>query len=366
VQQSLQTSTPPSGEMVRVQPQLIFATELESSALRRLLFDEGLLADFTAQQYGIAMVMHDLSEERAALVRQLNQAEIYIVAQMLLPASEGTWFNLQNYPQAVECYAHFRAWAQQHNLHFDAVGLDIKPPANEVVHMQHWRLRDMARRLWLARENVLYPAARAAYTELIAEMHHDGYEVHIYQLPLIADDQRAGSTMLQRALDVVDLPADLEILMCYSSLPIGVLGNDLGGALINSYGPSADSIGVGNTSTYQSWSGTGSQNDTTPSLSWEALERDLLLAANYTDTLYVFVLEGCVERHLMPRIASIDWSREPVLPVRRRLLVKTLRSSLLVVLLFSRFYRALLAWLGWVVALVLFIRQRRHGRRACD
>jgi hypothetical protein len=150
--------------------------------------------------------------------------------------------------------------------------------------------------------------------------------------------------------------------MCYSSLPIGVLGDDLGGALINSYGPAADSIGVGNTSTPRTWHGSN-YAVSGPILSWDTLERDLLLAASYTDTIYIFALESCVQREFLPRIASMDWQREPVLPVRRRLLVRVLRFSLLVVLLFGRFYRGVFAWSGWVVALVLLVQQRRRKRR---
>jgi hypothetical protein len=253
------------------------------------------------------------------------------------------------------------AWAQEHNVQFDAIGLHIEPPASELASIQHWRLHDIARRLWLARENVLYPAAHAAYTDLINQMHRDGYEVHTYHLPLIADDHRAGTTLVQRALDIADLPSDLEVLMCYSSLPIESLGDDLGGALISSYGPSADSIAVGNTEASTPPAADPSGSDT-PALSWETLQRDLLLAASHTDTIYVFSLEGCIERDLLPAIADINWSSEPTLPVQRRMLVSTLRGTLLVVLLFARFYRTIFSWLGWLLALLLLLRQWRRSK----
>jgi hypothetical protein len=186
--------------------------------------------------------------------------------------------------------------------------------------------------------------------------------VHVYQFPLIADDRRAGTTLIQRALDIVDLPADLEVLMCYSSMPIESLGNDLGGALIASYGPAADSIGVGSTGVSTP---SGETNDSTvPSLPWEALERDMLLACRYTDTIYVSSLEGCVERGLLPRIANIDWNSDPRNTGRRRVAVETMRTLLLVMLLLARFYRVLFAWLGWLVALVLLVQHWRQGSRA--
>ncbi len=63
-----------------------------------------------------------------------------------------------------------------------------------------------------------------------------------YQLPFIVDERRAGSTLLQRLVGVVDVPADREVLMLYSSFlrPHGA------GALC-SYGAQARSIALGST-----------------------------------------------------------------------------------------------------------------------
>src|SRR5690606_36636118 len=209
---------------------------------------------------------------------------------------------------------------------------------------------------WMARENVLFPAARAAYTDLIAEIHHDGYEVHTYQLPILADDRRAGTTLAQRSLDIVDLPADVEVLMCYSSVPSERIGNDLGGALISSSGAAADSIGVGAL-------GDGGTDDLPP-LSWEALERDLLLAARYTDTIYVVSLEGCAERGLLPRIAALNWDADARVVLWKWALISAFRGLILAGLLIARFSRGMLAWLGWAIALLLLIREIRTWRRA--
>jgi hypothetical protein len=40
------------------------------------------------------------------------------------------------------------------------------------------------------------------------------------------------------------------------------------------------------------------------------------------------------------------------------MVVSTLRSLLLAVLLVGRFHRALFAWAGWIVALILLLRRR--------
>lgn len=341
-------------------PHLIFFTELEGVDLQRLLVQKGWLDWLAVQHYGLSMAMLDLSDMRAEVVRQLNARGVHIVARLLLPPGEGMWFNVQNYPQAIERYRTFRSWTHLHQLQFDAIGLDIRPPVSDVANIQQWGLRDVVRRTWLAHENVLYPAAHAAYTDLIAEIHHDGYEVHIYQLPLLADDRRAGTTLIQRALDIVDLPADVEVLMCPSRLPMEMLPGDVGGALIASYGPAADSIGIGYTNGPAGSSGVGLDR---PPLIWKMLERDVLLATRYTDVVYVSSLESCATPALLSRLNDIDWNQEAHPHMLWRVVVAMLRAVLLIVLLFVRFQRAMLAWLGWVVAALLLFHQIRRWWR---
>ena len=46
-------------------------------------------------------------------------------------------------------------------------------------------------------------------------------------------------------------------------------------------------------------------------LSWERLSEDLRAAAAHTSDVYVFSLEGCVERGMLQRIAEIPWDAPP-------------------------------------------------------
>jgi hypothetical protein len=319
----------------------------------------GLIDDLAVHGYGVAIAIRDLTPALVAAARLLNAHGIQVVAWLQLSERAGSWFHLQNYPQAVERYRSFRTWSRDHQLLFHAIGVDIEPPASELDRMQRWGLRDLVRRVWLAHENVLFAAARAAYADLVGEIHHDGYEVHAYQLPILADDRRAGTTVIQRAFDIVGLPADVEVLMCYSSLPIDTLGNDIGGALISSYGPSADSIGVGAVG----GSSFDSSLDDLPPLSGDSLERDLLLAARHTDLIYVFSLEGCVERGLMPHIAQINWDLEPHTVLWKRLIVGSIRALMLLALLISRFSGGILAWLGWGLFILMLVRKARAALR---
>lgn len=43
-----------------------------------------------------------------------------------------------------------------------------------------------------------------------------------------------------------------------------------------------------------------------PSLAWDELERDLLLANRFCDDLFIHSLEGCVKHGFFGRISSID------------------------------------------------------------
>ncbi len=341
-------------------PQIIFFCELPAPDLQVLLEDGTVLDELVAEGYALALAIRQLDEPTAAVLRLLNHYGVPVIAWLLLAPSEGSWLHLQNYPQAMERYQLFSHWARTNGLHVQAIGLDIEPPSSELDRIQQWGLREITRRIWLARENVLYPAAYSAYTDLIGRMHHDGYEVHTYQLPLLADDRRAGTSLVQRALDIIDLPADLEVLMCFSSVPLDRLGGDLGGALITSYGPTADGIAVGTLAGSTVYDGSA---EGLPPLAWEALERDLLLAAHHTDTIYIYSLEGCIERGLLPRLAELDWSAE-VRPVHwKGNLVNTARFLLLSTLLSARFSRSLLAWLGWVLFALSLARQWRIAAR---
>ncbi len=336
-------------------PQIIFFTELEADALGELL-KQPVLDLLAEHRYGLAMGMLGFSPERAEMVRTLAERAIPVTAWLLLPKEAGYWFNVENYPQAIAHYRAFRSWAKAEGLTFAAVGLDIEPPLQHVHDL--WRLRWLSLVNWVidARGNALFPAAAEAYLNLAAEIRSDGYAVHTYQYPFVVDDRRSATTLIQRTLNIVDLPADVEVLMCFSSMaPRLVFGSDLGGALVAEYGLHADSLGIGST-------GGGVPVDPTtgeqaPPLSWKAFSRDLRLAAGFTDTVHVFSLEGCVWAGYLNRLQDLDWSEPVSVPLRFRLTMRLLRSWIVALLWWSRFGLAVLGWLGWVVVAVIFARR---------
>ncbi|NOK60715.1 MAG: hypothetical protein GFH27_549297n316 [Chloroflexi bacterium AL-W] len=327
-------------------PQLIFTLNLEGSMLLQLLQQPGVLNILSKHRYSIALGLPEFDEEHATAARLLNEHSIPLVAWLIFASEDDDAFNAQNYPQALACYRKFHVWTTEQQLRFDAIGLEIAPPT-EAVRMEKHYVRHIINRIRLAHDNVLYPAAQNAYGELIAMIHRDGYEVHTYQVPLIADDRRIGTTLVQRAFDIVDIPTDLEVLMCSSGVPIDALNGDLGGALITSYGPAADAIGVG---------GIGELGEEEHASAWPILHRDLLLAAQFTDVIYIDSLVTCVERKLLPQLITVDWDAPAKAMPLRQGLVTVARSVLAVALLTSRFGPTVIAWSGWALALLLWLR----------
>lgn len=338
-------------------PQIVFFTELDANALRTLLARPGVLDLLARRRYAISMALIERDAARAEIVRMLYERGIGVHARLLLAEDAGIWFNVDNYPQAIARYQAFREWAHDEGLSFEAVGLDMEPPLYHLPRRQAPTPWTMLQLLVAARSNTLFPAASRAYTDLAATIRADGYAVHVYQYPLIVDDRRADATLFQRALHVVDLPADVEVLLCYSSaVPRAIFGSDLGGGLIAEYGPYADSVGIGST-------GGGLHVEALDDgdahrLNWAAFERDLRLAAACADMVHIFSLEGTIARGFFERLPEFDWDVPTSIARRHRATLVLLRFAINAALWWSRWGWGFLGWLGWVVVAII------AGRRA--
>jgi hypothetical protein len=138
-------------------------------------------------------------------------------------------------------YRQFVAWTNRHGLVWDGVGLDIEPDARIFLQIMEnpWELAPMlAGRLF---DRARPARSKAAYQALVNRIRADGWQVENYQFPPIADERRAGSTVLQR-LALVDVATDHEVWMLYSSFL-----RALGPGLIWAYGPEAAAVAVGTT-----------------------------------------------------------------------------------------------------------------------
>jgi hypothetical protein len=153
----------------------------------------------------------------------------------------------------------------------------------------------------------------------VALIHADGYPVESYQFPLIADERRAGSTVLQRLAGVVDVAVDREVWMLYTNML-----RPHGPGILASYAPEAQVIGLGVTG-----GGRVEPGFTPPApLTWDELARDLRLAWLWCDDLFIFSLEGCVEQGFLERLGSFVWDQPMIIPESSKARLDAWRGTL--------------------------------------
>jgi hypothetical protein len=212
-------------------PRLSFACELDPARLVNLFADSAVIDDLLALGARVALMCSDFRNERAAVVRRLNEAGVPVTGIPLLPLGRGYYFTADNADQAAGSHQQFTAWTRRHGLVWDGIGLDIEPDARIYLQIMNgpWGLVPMLAPRLLDRAR---PArAKAAYRALVEQIRADGWRVENYQFPLIADERQAGSALLQR-LALVDVATDREVWMLYSSFL-----RALGPGLIWAYGP---------------------------------------------------------------------------------------------------------------------------------
>jgi hypothetical protein len=325
------------------QPRITFFCDLEPEALQKLFADTAVIDDLLQLQAGVRLALLDLSPERAAVVRCLNDAGIPVIA--------GLFLTMENAPQAVAHYTDFQAWTARYGLRWTGVGLDIELDVREFQLFASNIWQALLCRLRQAFDTVRLEQALAMYHALVARIHADGYSVDSYQFPVIVDVRRARSRLGQRVTGMLDILVDREVLMTYSS----VLG-PFGPAILWSYAQDAQSVAIGLT-------GSGAESEARlPLLDWDAFARDLLNARRWSEDIAIFSLEGCVNQGFMDRLKTFDWG-QPVIPPPAEIIgtVMLLRKSLQSVLWCSGHPFIVLGSLGSLVGLLgLLSRLRSH------
>lgn len=290
-------------------PQLTFFSELLPQPLSALVTDE-VLVQLSALKASVSLAILDFTPERAEVVRRFNRTGVPVTAWLLLPEDQGYYFNADNAQAASERYRAFLDWSEREGLQWQRIGLDMEFDRGLIERLQQGEWR--ATFEWLQR--VLKPGriqrAEAEYARLVEQIQAGGYQVEAYLFPLLVEERQAGSHLLRRLTGMVDVAADREVWMLYSSysyVPVGPDGAPLGFAVFCSYGPEAPAVGVGLT-------GRGVEPDSigTRLLDWQEFARDLRLAWAWDAPIYVFSLEGCVEQGFLSQLQSFEWDR-PIL-----------------------------------------------------
>jgi hypothetical protein len=285
-----------------MQPKLKFFCELNASSLKILFQNEKIIQSLKKIRAGLCLGLRDLSVERAQLVKQLNDANIPVTAWILLPEKSGYWSNLDNAVETTVQYQDFKNWVMENNLTFEAVGLDIEPSITNIKALLERKFRILGSMVLKAIQPGRYSKAISKYNNLVHQIQRDGYVLETYQLPLIVDDRIARSKVLQSLLGIVDLPAEREVLMLYSSFT-----RPWGPGILWSYGKDAKAIAIGSTG-----GGLPLPESYMVPLTWDEFELDLRNAWRWSDDLYIFSLEGCIEQDYLERLTAIEWDK-PIL-----------------------------------------------------
>ncbi len=291
-----------SGSPGEPHPILVFASDRPTSEVRSLLSQADVMADLKELKAGIALSVSDLSAERAHIVAQLNTAGIPVTAWLALPEKQGHYLNADNEPDAAARFLEFEHWSAEYELHWAAIGLDIEPSTQEFSALRSNKLRLAAILVRRYFELNRVRRAKQSYLALISEIHNHGYQVETYQFPFIADERKMRSTLLERLAGIVDVRSDREVLMLYSSF-----NPKLDSALIWVYGAEAQAIAVGSTA------GSDSDRSFVP-LTWEEFSRDVIVAHHFSNVIGVYSLEGSIRQGFLPRLVTLDWDREVIIP----------------------------------------------------
>lgn len=331
-------------------PHLVFACELDSIELQQLFADPAVVSDLVALHAGVALALQDMSPQRAAVVRKLNQANIPVHAWLALSKSEGYYLNAGNERQAAQRFADFLKWTAENDLHWAAIGLDIEPNIQEFAALRDHKVRLVGTLIARYFEPGPVTRARESYAALIRQMQSQGYLVETYQFPFIVDEREAHTTLLERLFGIVDVRGNQEVLMLYTSFH-----HSMDSALIWKYGPKAGLIAVGSTKSDPDG------DKIFPPLSWDEFSRDVIVARQFCPIVGVYSLEGCVRRGFLAKLRTMDWSRPVTIPAAALEKANLMRS---------RIHMAL--WLGTnlpyivlvvVVVLVWWMSRRRRRRR---
>lgn len=300
-------------------PYLTFFCELETEALQALFADPAVLQDLKDLQARISLGVLDLSSGRAQVVRGLNEAGIPVVAWQLLPKKQGYWFNAGNARQAVARYVAFKAWSAENGLRWAGMGVDIEPDMRDAERLATGRWSLLPALLSRTFDCERMHRAEAEYSLLVAQMRADGYSVESYIFPLMLDERKAGSTLLRRLGGLVEIPANREIPMLYSSFL-----RPRGPGILWSYAAEVRAVGLGSTGGGVTVGGA----DQVRPLDWNEFSRDLHLARRWVNDIYIFSLEGCVREGFLERIKSFDWNQPCTPPLSAVARVNQARRAL--------------------------------------
>jgi len=279
-------------------PHLSFFCELPEKEFTELFSDSSLISELVEMQVSLRIGLHDFGEARTLTIQKLNKAGIPVFAWLLLPEENGYWFNMHNGEKAQKRYEDFKKWTTENQLTWEGIGLDLEPDMNDAkLAMTHpWKFGWKAYKRLYDKKSL--KSATEIYQKLISAMKADGYVVESYIIPFLFEERAKKTTSLQKLLGIVDIETGKEIPMSYTS----GMGNP---AIIPLYHTDKMPIALGSTG-----GGVKIEGFELAALTWDKLERDLLIASGLTDEIVVFCLEASVQKGFLNKIKNLDFSQK--------------------------------------------------------
>ena len=278
-------------------PQLSFFTELPAEELKTLFSDSLVIAELKEMNAEIRMGMLDFDPERTEVVQKLNQEGIPVVAWLLLPKEEGYWFNMENGEDAIQRYSDLMEWTSNNQLNWEGIGIDLEPNIEDIVLMTNNPKGAMKKAYFRLFDNKRLEKGFADYQKLIDQIKEDGYPLESYIFPFMFDERKAGTQSFQKIAGILDLPVDTEIPMLYTSF--------FGEAFLPVYGNGLKAVALGSTGGGVEIPGLPA---TPTTMTWEDLQRDIILASKIAEQIHIFCLESSVEKGFLPKIKTIDYT----------------------------------------------------------
>ena len=278
--------------------ELNFFCTLEANALARLFEDRFVLDDLKSLGAGVSLAVMDFSNERARAVQLLNKLGIPVIAWLMLPQEHHYWFTLSNSGLALEQYQQFKQWSQHKKLNWVGIGLCIKEEScwGNSLKTEEEKSAELSQ-------------AKQNYLQLGIQVHDDGYRLELYRPAAVVAAQHARPKLLRKAEGQLELVADRQVDLFFTSLHRGQNQAALWRAIAES-----QAVGIGLTGS----SALINKDDQTNPLTWNEFTHDLRIGVQSGKSVYVFNLEGCARLGYLDRLITLDLAAPIDVPLAKQ------------------------------------------------
>ena len=278
--------------------ELYFFCTLEAKALGRLFEDRFVLDDLKSLGAGVSLAVMDFSNERAKAVQLLNKLGIPVIAWLMLPQEHHYWLTISNSALALEQYQQFKQWSQRKKLTWAGIGLWIKEENS-------WD--DSLKTDEHKSEELLQ--AKQNYLQLGVQVHDDGYRLELYRPAAVQATKNGRLKLLGKAKSQLELVADRQVDLLFTSLHRGQNQAALCRAIAES-----QAVGIGLTGS----SALINKDDQTNPLTWNEFTHDLRIGVQSGKSVYVFNLEGCARLGYLDRLITLDLAAPIDVPLAKQ------------------------------------------------